>query len=486
MDAVTPATRPDFATHEPAMNLPIADDRPRPGTVISDWRPEDAAFWARIGKRIANRNLVISIPTLLLAFAVWMMFSAVTVSLPRIGFGFSTDQLFWLAALPALSGATLRIFYSFMVPIFGGRRWTAIATASLMIPAVWLGIAVQDPTTPFWHFVAIAILCGLGGGNFASSMSNISFFFPKARQGYALGMNAGLGNLGVSATQFLIPLVITAGVFGAVAGPPQATADGGTMYLQNAGFIWLPFLLVSAVAAWFGMNDLATSRSSLAEQAVIFQRKHNWLMCWLYTGTFGSFIGFSAGFPMLIKTQFPDINPMTYAFLGPLVGALMRSVGGWLSDKFGGAVLTFWVFALMIVGVFGVLHFLPHDGMGGNFYGFLASFMGLFVLTGIGNASTFRMIPVIFRTLHERLSAHADEAGKAAATRQAGIESAAVIGFSSAIGAYGGFFIPKSYGSSIAMTGGPQMALYGFIVFYLSCLAITWWWYFRRGAEAPS
>ncbi|MEO6263693.1 MAG: NarK family nitrate/nitrite MFS transporter [Luteimonas sp.] len=468
------------------MNAPVADDRQRSGTVISYWHPEDAAFWARTGKRIANRNLVISIPTLLLAFAVWMMFSAVTVSLPKIGFGFSTDQLFWLAALPALSGATLRIFYSFMVPIFGGRRWTAIATALLMIPAVWLGIAVQDPTTPFWHFVAIAILCGLGGGNFASSMSNISFFFPKARKGYALGMNAGLGNLGVSATQFVIPLVITTGVFGAVAGPPQATADGGTMYLQNAGFIWLPFLLVSAVTAWFGMNDLATARSSLAEQAVIFQRKHNWLMCWLYTGTFGSFIGFSAGFPMLIKTQFPDINPMTYAFLGPLVGALMRSVGGWLSDKFGGAVLTFWVFALMIVGVFGVLHFLPSDGVGGNFYGFLASFMGLFVLTGIGNASTFRMIPVIFRTLHERRSANADEAGKAAATRQAGIESAAVIGFSSAIGAYGGFFIPKSYGSSIAMTGGPQMALYGFIVFYLSCLVITWWWYFRRGAEAPS
>lgn len=468
------------------MNARVADDQPRSGTVISSWHPEDAAFWARTGKRIANRNLAISIPALLLAFAVWMMFSAVTVSLPKIGFSFSTDQLFWLAALPALSGATLRIFYSFMVPIFGGRRWTAIATALLMIPAVWLGIAVQDPATPFWHFVAIAVLCGLGGGNFASSMSNISFFFPKARQGYALGMNAGLGNLGVSVTQFVIPLVITAGVFGAVAGQPQATPDGGTMYLQNAGFIWLPFLLVSAVAAWFGMNDLATARSSLAEQAVIFQRKHNWLMCWLYTGTFGSFIGFSAGFPMLIKTQFPDINPMTYAFLGPLVGALMRSVGGWLSDKFGGAVLTFWVFALMIVGVFGVLHFLPSDGVGGNFYGFLASFMGLFVLTGIGNASTFRMIPVIFRTLHERLSANAHQAGKAAATRQAGIESAAVIGFSSAIGAYGGFFIPKSYGSSIAMTGGPQMALYGFIVFYLSCLVITWWWYFRRGAEAPS
>jgi NNP family nitrate/nitrite transporter-like MFS transporter len=233
------------------------------------------------------------------------------------------------------------------------------------------------------------------------------------------------------------------------------------------------------------MNDLTAARSSFAEQAVIFKRKHNWLMCWLYIGTFGSFIGFSAGFPMLIKTQFPDVNPMTYAFLGPLVGALMRSVGGWLSDKLGGALLTFWVFALMVLGVFAVLHFLPSGGQGGNFHGFLASFMALFVLTGIGNASTFRMIPVIFRTLHERWSANADADGKVAATRQAGIESAAVIGFSSAIGAYGGFFIPKSYGSSIAMTGGPEMALYGFIAFYLSCLVITWWWYYRRGAETP-
>ncbi|MFC7300284.1 NarK family nitrate/nitrite MFS transporter [Cognatiluteimonas weifangensis] len=467
------------------MNARAADHRPRPGTVLRTWQPEDPAFWAATGKRVAGRNLAISIPNLVLAFAVWMMFSAVAVSLPKIGFAFSTDQLFWLTALPALSGATLRIFYSFMVPLFGGRRWTAIATALLMIPAAWLGIAVQDPTTPFWQFVAIAILCGLGGGNFASSMANISFFYPKARQGYALGMNAGLGNLGVSLTQFVIPLAITAGVFGAFAGPPQAGADG-PLYLQNAGFVWLPFLLVCALVAWFGMNDLASARSSLAEQAVIFQRKHNWLMCWLYTGTFGSFIGFSAGFPMLIGTQFPEVEPMTYAFLGPLVGALMRSVGGWLADRLGGAALTFWVFTLMIAGVFGVLHFLPRDGVGGHFPGFLACFMGLFVLTGIGNASTFRMIPVIFRTLHERLSAGLDAAGKAAAQRQAGIESAAVIGFSSAIGAYGGFFIPKSYGSSIAVTGGPQAALYGFIVFYLSCLAVTWWWYYRRGAEAPS
>ncbi len=468
------------------MSAQMAEKPISVGSVIHEWHPEDAAFWARTGNRIANRNLAISIPALLLAFAIWQMFSAVTVSLPKVGFKFDTNELFWLAALPALSGATFRIFYSFVVPMFGGRRWTAIATASLLIPAIWLGIAVQDTSTPYWHFVAIAILCGFGGGNFASSMSNISFFYPKAKQGYALGMNAGLGNLGVSATQFVIPLVITLGLFGGIVGGPQLTAEGKDLFLQNAGFVWVPFLLIIAVAAWFGMHDLAAARSSFAEQAVIFKRKHNWLMCWLYIGTFGSFIGFSAGFPMLTKTQFPDVNPMTYAFLGPLVGALMRSAGGWLSDKLGGALLTFWVFALMIVGVFCVLHFLPdHNGQGGNFYGFLGSFLGLFVLSGIGNASTFRMIPVIFRTLHERWTASGKAEDKAVAARQAGIESAAVIGFSSAIGAYGGFFIPKSFGSSIAWTGGPEMALYGFVAFYATCLVVTWWWYFRRGAETP-
>ena len=203
------------------MSAQLADRSRSVGSVIQEWHPEDAAFWARTGNRIANRNLAISIPALLLAFAIWQMFSAVAVSLPQVGFQFDTNQLFWLAALPALSGATLRIFYSFVVPLFGGRRWTAIATASLLIPAIWLGIAVQDTTTPYWHFVAIAILCGLGGGNFASSMSNISFFYPKAKQGFALGMNAGLGNLGVSATQFVIPLVITVGLLGGIVGGPQ-------------------------------------------------------------------------------------------------------------------------------------------------------------------------------------------------------------------------------------------------------------------------
>ena len=456
------------------------------GQVLTDWRPEDPVFWETAGKRIAARNLWISIPCLLLAFAVWMVWSAVTVRLNSIGFSFSTNQLFWLAALPGLSGATFRIFYSFMVPIFGGRRWTTLSTASLLIPALWMGVAVQDPATPYWVFVAIALLCGFGGGNFASSMANISFFYPKSQQGTALGLNAGLGNLGVSVMQFAVPLVITAGIFGGLAGDPQALTDtAGQLWLQNAGFIWVPFILVFTLAAWFGMHDIAAAKASFREQAVIFRRKHNWLMSWLYIATFGSFIGFSAAFPMLIKTQFAGIDPLKFAFLGPMVGALIRPVGGWLSDKLGGARVTFWNFGVMIAAVLGVLHFLPQDGQGGSFIGFFAMFMLLFITTGIGNGSTFRMIPVIFRTQHERWSQLDDAAGKARAMQNAAKESAAVLGFSSALAAYGAFFIPKAFGSSIAATGAVSAALWLFIAYYLSCLAVTWWWYSRKHAEVP-
>ena len=468
-----------------ATNSPPAGTLPDKGPLINDWRPEDSQFWATKGKAIASRNLWISIPALLLAFSVWMVWSTVIVRLNGIGFTFTTDQLFWLAALPGLSGATFRIFYSFMVPIFGGRRWTALSTASLLLPAIWMGFAVQNPETPYSVFVIIALLCGFGGGNFASSMSNISFFYPKAQQGTALGLNAGLGNLGVSVMQFGVPLVIGAGIFGAVGGSPQELAGGGQLWLQNAGYIWVPFIAIVTIAAWFGMNDLASANASFTEQAVIFTRKHNWLMCWLYLATFGSFIGFAAGFPLLIKTQFPGIDPLKFAFLGPLVGALVRPVGGWVADKMGGARVTLWNYVVMILAVFGVLEFLPHDSGAGNFYGFLAMFMLLFVTTGIGNGSTFRMIPVIFRTIHERLTVNASAEEKELAMKGAGKESAAVLGFSSAMAAYGAFFIPKSFGTSMALTGGPQTALYAFMVFYASCIVVTWWWYSRKNAEMP-
>jgi MFS transporter, NNP family, nitrate/nitrite transporter len=453
--------------------------------VLTTWNPEDKEFWEKEGKAIANRNLWISIPALLLAFSVWMVWSMVVVKLPLIGFKFDTNQLFWLAAVPALSGATLRIFYSFMVPIFGGRRWTAISTASLLIPAIGIGFAVRDHTTSYTILLTLALLCGLGGGNFSSSMANISFFFPKAQKGTALGLNAGLGNLGVSAMQFLVPLAITAGVLGPVCGDPQiCVVNGATkqLWLQNAGFIWVPFIIAATIAAWFGMNDIASAKASFREQAVIFKRKHNWLMCWLYLGTFGSFIGFSAGFALLTKKLFPEIDPTQYAFLGPLVGAIARPVGGWISDKLGGARVTLWTFAAMVLAVYGVLAFLPHNGHGGSFFGFLIMFLILFTLTGIGNASTFRMIPIIYITEHQRAARGRSEVQ---INIDAAKEAAAALGFAGALGAYGGFFIPKSFGTSIAMTGGPEAALYGFIAFYMLCIIMTWWFYSRRNAEMP-
>ncbi|AVG17496.1 nitrate/nitrite transporter [Chromobacterium vaccinii] len=453
--------------------------------LIKHWEPESASFWQQKGRAVARRNLWISIPALTLAFAIWQVWSVAVLNMPNIGFGYSQNQLFWLAALPALSGATLRIFYSFMVPVFGGRKWTAISTASLLIPAVGIGFAVQDPSTSYVTMVTLALLCGFGGGNFSSSMANISFFFPKAEKGTALGLNAGLGNLGVSIVQFVVPIVITMGLFGQLGGDPQHWAKGALskqMWLQNAGFVWVPFIAVSALAAWFGMNDLASAKSSFSEQAVIFTRKHNWLMCWLYVGTFGSFIGFSAGFPLLVKGQFPEIDPTRYAFLGPLVGALTRPLGGWLADKIGGAKVTQAAFSLMVLGVLGVIFFLPHGGQSGSFSGFFAMFLCLFALTGIGNGSTFMQVPAIFLTLHQRM-AGPGEAAQKQATQDATREAAAVLGFTSAIGAYGGFFIPKSYGTSIAMTGGVEAALYVFIAFYLSCLAINGWYYARKKAE---
>lgn len=448
------------------------------GPLITDWRPEDETFWAAKGQKIAKRNLWISIPCLLLAFAVWMVWSMVVASLPAVGFTYTTDQLFWLAALPGVSGAVLRVFYSFTVPIFGGRLWTTLSTASLLVPAFGIGYAVQDPATPYFIFLVLALLCGLGGGNFASSMANISFFFPKSEKGNALALNAGLGNLGVSVMQFVVPLAVTVGVFGALGGEAQTAAGGTRLWLQNAGFIWVPFLMIATVAAWLGMNDLADVKASFAEQAVIFQRKHNWIMCWLYTGTFGSFIGYSAGFPLLAKTQFPEVDSLQYIFLGPLVGALSRAATGWVADRYGGGRVTFWVFVLMIAAVGGVLYFLGVKDQPGAFWGFFAMFLVLFFATGVGNASTFQMIPIIAREEVTRLMPGADPAER---VRQAEKESAAIIGFTSAVAAFGAFFIPKAYGSSIAVTGGPQAALWGFMVFYVVCLAVTWFFYTRPG-----
>jgi NNP family nitrate/nitrite transporter-like MFS transporter len=450
---------------EPGVEAP-----PRRAGPIADWRPEDEDFWRSRGKAIARRNLGISTYCLMLSFAVWMVWSVVVARLPAIGFDFTTDQLFWLAALPGLSGATLRIFYAFLVPIFGGRLWTTLSTASLLIPAFGIGYAVQSPDTPYLIFLVLALLCGLGGGNFASSMANISYFFPKAEKGNALALNAGLGNLGVSVMQFLVPVVVTMGLFGALGGQAQVASDGTQLWMQNAGFVWVPFVMLGAIAALFGMNDILSAKSSFADQSAIFGRLHTWLMCWLYTGTFGTFIGMSAGFPLLAKLVFPDVNALKYAFVGPLLGAISRAATGWVSDRYGGARVSFWVFVVQIVAIVGMIWFLDAR----SFPGFFSMVLLLFVASGVGNASTFQMVPGIMRREIDRTEPALPEPQRRA---QAERESAAVIGFTSAIAAYGAFYIPKAYGSSIQMTGAADTALWGFLVFYLSCAALTWFAY---------
>ncbi|WP_018608996.1 NarK family nitrate/nitrite MFS transporter [Uliginosibacterium gangwonense] len=456
--------------------------------VLKSWEPENPDFWRNGGKAIATRNLWISIPCLTLGFVISVLWSMVTLNLPNAGFTFTKDQLFLLAALPQLSGATLRICYSFMPALFGGRKWTTLSTAVLLIPALWLGFAVQDTSTSYPTMLTIALLCGLGSGNFASSMANIGYFFPAAQKGAANGLNAGFGNLGVSIAQFLIPLAITIPLFGSIGGEAQHYVKEGlekSLWLQNAGFMWVPLIALAAIAAWFGMNDIADAKSSFSDQAVIFLRKHNWVMCYLYIGTFGSFIGFAGAFALLTKTLFPEIAVMHYAFIGPLIGALIRPVGGAISDKIGGARVTLGVFFGMVLGVLGVLACLPGAQTTGSWPGFFASFLLLFTCAGLGNGSTYKMIPTIFSTLALRHLKDRNEATIRQAKLTGAKESAAAAGFISAIGAYGGYFIPQSFGLSMKVSGGPEWALYCFLGFYVSCIVITWWNYSRRNAPMP-
>lgn len=455
------------------------------GRWLLDWRPDDEQFWQAVGRRIALRNLVFSMPALFLAFAVWMVWSVVVIELPKIGFKFSTSELFWLAALPGLSGAALRLAYSFVVPIFGGRNFTVFSTASLLLPALWMALAVQDPNTNYAVFVAIALLCGLGGGNFSASMANISFFFPKRMQGTALGWNAGAGNLGVGVMQAVVPISIYGGALAVMGGGPQDYNDPAVsqVWLQNAGFIWVPFILLATLAAWLGMHNIRGARATFREQAAIFQRKHSWRLAWLYGGTFGSFIGFAAAFPTLLASQFPDSGLLKYAFVGPLLGALIRPLGGWLADRIGGAKVTLWNFVVMFIASLAVFAFLPSEGSAGTPGGFFWAFVLLFLTTGIGNGSVFRIVPTVFLTLHMLWAKGKGEAALASAKREGEIEASVALGFTAAIAALGLFFIPMAVGVSLDATGSPRAAWYVFIVFYLSCALGTWGWYRRKDAE---
>jgi NNP family nitrate/nitrite transporter-like MFS transporter len=456
------------------------------GHWLTDWRPEDEVFWAQTGRRIALRNVIFSTPPLLLSFAAWMVWSVVVIELPKIGFQFTTGELFWLAALPGLSGAAMRLAYSFVVPIFGGRNFTVFSTLSLLLPTLWMAWAVQDPTTGYVVFVAIALLCGFGGGNFSSSMANISFFFPQHRKGTALGLNAGVGNLGVGIMQAVVPLTIYGGALAFLGGEPQTHTEGSVVseiWLQNAGYIWVPFILAATLGVWFGMNNIRGVRATLREQLVIFERKHAWILAWLYTGTFGSFIGFSAAFPTLLSSQFPGVDAFKYAFIGPVLGALVRPIGGWLADRIGGARVTFWNFAVMLVAAVGVLISLPSSTGVGQLPLFFAAFIILFITAGIGNGSVFRIVPTVFRTLHERAAEGKGPAALAYAAREGEIETSVALGFTAAVAALGLFFIPAIVGVSIGVTGLPKAAMAIFVVFYASCLLLTWRCYSCKGTE---
>jgi NNP family nitrate/nitrite transporter-like MFS transporter len=456
------------------------------GRWIRHWNPDDPEFWARGGRVVALRNLIFSMPPLLLSFAVWLLWSVVVIELPRVGFHFTTGELFWLAAAPGLSGAAFRLLYSFVVPIFGGRNFTIFSTLTLLIPTLWMAAAVQNPHTSYIVFLFIALLCGLGGGNFAASMAHISFFFPKKMLGTALGWNAGIGNLGVGVMQAVVPLVIFGGALAFKGGLPQSYEEAGAVsqvWLQNAGLIWVPFILLATLAVAFGQNNLRGVQETYSQKTAIFGRKHAWVLSWLYTGTFGSFIGFSAAFPILLSVLYPESGALKWAFVGPLAGALIRPLGGWLSDRLGGGKVTLWNFAVMFAAGLWILLSLPANGAGQDVTGFFLAFMLLFLAAGIGNGSVFHIVPTVFRKLHEQEVAGQDASAQEAAITAGDVEASVALGFTSAIAALGLFFIPAMVATSIQSTGTPRFAITVFSIFYLTCVLATWWWYRRRDAE---
>jgi MFS transporter, NNP family, nitrate/nitrite transporter len=481
----------------------------RTGKWIDDWRPEDPEFWASTGAPVARRNLIWSIFSEHLGFSVWLLWSVSSAMLLKVGFDYTPQQLFVLVAVPNLVGSLIRLPYTFAVPKFGGRNWTIISALLLLIPTLLFAYFVQRPETPYWVFLVISATAGFGGGNFASSMANINFYYPTAKKGTALGLNAAGGNVGVAFIQFFLPIIVGgAGVFGLV------KASTGGMHLERAGYLYAGLALVAAACAYFFMNNLSSAKSSPREQLAVVKKKHTWVMSFLYIGTFGSFIGYSAAMPLLIKLNFwvptPDnplgpgtgINFAYYAFLGALVGSIARPFGGWLADKYGGARVTFWTFAAMIAGTLAVLWTLSQLAPNPTkdaaiatdnqswFPWFLAAFLFVFAATGIGNGSTYRMIPLIVRNeARKTVTPGTPEYDEAMST--ATKESSAVIGIAGAVGALGGFLIPMTFAAP--WIDNPVDAVKGalvvFTTFYAVCLAVTWFVYTRRTflvARVPS
>jgi NNP family nitrate/nitrite transporter-like MFS transporter len=443
------------------------------GTWLKQWEPDKPVFWKETGSKIGWRTLTITTIALTLSFATWFMMSAVVVRIPQIGFKFDTMQLFWLAAMPGLAGGTFRIINTFLIPIYGTRHVITVTTFLKLIPCVGIGLAVMNSASPFWLFILLALLAGLGGGDFSSYMPSTRLFFPNKLQGTALGLQAGIGNFGVSLAQFVTPWIIGFAMFGALAGDSQTMVAGGkaqNVWLQNAALWYVPFLLIIGVVAWLGLRSVPI-KASFKQQLDILKIKHTWFCTVTYMMTFGTFAGLAAAFPLLIKTlygTFPGApDPLKYAFLGPLVGSLARILFGPVADKVGGAILTH------ITGIVLIICTLAMAWTGAltptsldQFPTFVAFMLVLFFFTGIGNAATFRQYPIIF----------------SASPRQ----GAGVLGWTAAIAAYGPFLFSMLIGVSITKTGSPTAFFYGAVVYYVIATAINWWYYTRRGCEKPS
>jgi len=439
------------------------------GTWLQRWTPEDPTFWESTGKKLAWRTLAITTVNLTLAFIVWFVVSALVVRLPVIGFKLTTTELFWLAAMPGLAGGTLRMVHTFLIPLYGTRRVVAISTLLLLIPAVGWYVVVQDPTTPYWILVLFAFLAGLGGGNFSSFMPSTSLFFPKRLQGTALAIQAGIGNFGVSIVQFVTPWIIGFALAGSLLGGAQlATASNGQtseVWLQNATAVYVPLILVFGIAAWVMLRSVPI-HANFREQLDIFNMKHGLFMTFLYVGTFGTFSGLAATFPLLIQKIYGGLpgapDPLAYAFLGPLIGSLARIFAGPLSDRLGGARVTQWSAVGMLASAIAVTFYTDPTSMD-EFPYFVAAMLGLFFFSGVGNASTFKQMPMIFPP------------------RQAG----GVIGWTSAMAAYGPFACGLMLGYAFDWFGSFNPFFYWAAIFYLVCIGINWWYYARRGAEKP-
>jgi len=451
---------------------------------IKRWEPENLIFWLTRGKRIARRNLILSTLALHLNFIIWMMWSMVVVNLPAIGFALTSQQQFLLVSIPPLVGALMRVVYSTAWTLVGGGRWLAVSTLFLLLPAGGVAYVVQRIDAPFWLLLAVAASCGIGGGASSSHLSNTSFFFPKSEKGLAMGINAGFGNLGVSVAQLLIPPTIAGALFGGLGGEPQIWGMGSEVrevWLQNAGYVWLPVILIIAAACWLYTHDLPNIRITPRDQLTMMGERDTWYICLLYMGSYGTFLGFAAAFPLLAGKMFPLDAVTAYAFVGPMAAALTRPFGGWMGDRVGGGIAACGAYALMAMGTLGVFLSLPGDNDGGQFWLFLAMFLLIFLAAGVGNGASYQLAPKVFLIAAGREAAERDET-VAQANARGGKRGVAAMSISSVMAAFGGFVIPKTFGSALELTGSFVPAFGVFFVFYLISMGVAWWQYARPGA----